>query len=558
VDAVVTDTSAQAKLGLTVGDFALQVDAKSMPITSFRYVTQSSRRFVIVVDDAALSLAGTDRVRRALTAFVNQQMSPQDEAAILRTRSGSGVSEAISADRQLLNEAIGQIEFSPVGNMTGAQRDEFVLVGMTAELRRALAGLNAVPGRKAVVLISENLKLARQHPDRFKSFASLAADASAVYYGVDLGDTSGGIELDSLMLAGDTGGLNLGPDPGIALQRVLRDQEGYYLVGYQAPDYFLVNSGGSADPFAGRLLMRQTKLEVSGADLLARSRTSPVGRGAVQDDFSVRTPIQELAAGINSPFAGSAIHTLVHGIFTSSATLGSLVNIQVWLDIHDLTFTHHLNGTHHASAQVMIAAFGNVDLTASQTTYNLALHLTGEEYQKALRIGWVAQGELPIQVPGAYQLRTSVRDDTSNKMGAANQLIAVPDLSSGDLLLSGVALFAKDYTTIDAGPARRIFAPGTIVDFSYQILNPTVEQGKSTATESMLELFRENEQIFVGSPQILPAAAVEDQKRRSMIGELRLGTKLKAGRYWLKLTVTEKAAKTPRHAEQWVDFQVRP
>jgi hypothetical protein len=71
----------------------------------------------------------------------------------------------------------------------------------------------------------------RRRLARAERFAALAAYVSAVFNGLDMRDSSQAVELDTLMLAGDTGGLNLGPELSTALASVLRDQRGYYLAG---------------------------------------------------------------------------------------------------------------------------------------------------------------------------------------------------------------------------------------------------------------------------------------------------------------------------------------
>jgi VWFA-related protein len=551
VDAAVTDAGGLAVTSLAAADFELLAGGKPVPIASFSYVTQSPRRLVLLVDDAGLSRQGVDRVRNALTGFVTGQMGPSDEAAILRTRAGSGVLEAITSDQRVLRDAIAQIRVDPSQGAAGKAHEEFVLAGMAVTLRRALAGLAAVPGRKAIVLISENLALARQHADLFAPFASLAADASAVFYTVDLRDSGASVELDTLMLTGDTGGLDLGSELSTGLARVLRDQEGYYLLGYHAEDE-------GASILYGRGEASLPRVRIGNAALLVRWRSSPLGAGTPERDFRARTPAQELSSAINSPFAGGAIRVQVTPIFDNTLKFGPMVTALVWMDAHDLTFTHQLNGLHKASGAVVVSAFDSSGVSAGQTSLSVAVQLTGEQYQKALQHGLLCQTQLPMHAPGTYQVRAAMRDETSSRMGTASQLVQAPDLTSGALTLSGISIRGKDSTTLDDGPARRIFAPGEKLSYIYQILNPWSGPQKPEELEIRLRLFRDDVEVFRGAPQILPAKTMEDPKRCTMAGELELGAKLAAGHYWLEVAVAAGQSEKPRQAQQWIDFEVRP
>lgn len=531
VDAVVTDADGRTAPRLTAADFDLSVDGKSRPITSFSFVGAQPRRLIFLVDDTRLSLDGVGRVRTALSRLVESQMQAGDEAAVIRTRSGSGVLEALTSDKKLLGDAVKQIELTP-----GEATDEFVMAGIVTTLRAAMSGLTIIPGRKAVVLISENLALARRHPERFESLEGLTAAASAIFYSVDLKHASTGVELDNLMLTGETGGLNLGPDPAVALARIAKDQDGYYLLGWE---------NGEAGP--GR-----TKVQTKDTRLYTRYRGVPLGEAAHDPGFRSLTSTQALAAAIYSPFRGDAIRAGVYPTFAYSPVLGLHVVVQVWVDTSGLTFTNLLDGLHCASAQVAISVLGNTGTPVVDTTYDLTLNLNGEDYPKALRQGWVGQAEMRVPAAGTYLVRAAVLDGTSSRMGSASSLVDVPAVTGGQMMLSGIAIHGKNPA------AHRVFAPGSVVNFEYQILNPVNAEGKPADLESLVHLYRGTDAVFTGAPQPLTAKGPENPKMRTIAGELTLGPKLPAGRYWLQVTVSDKGAPKPRQAQQWVDFEVRP
>ena len=531
VDAVVTDAGGRTAPRLTTADFDLSVDGKSKPITSFSFVGGQPRRLIFLVDDTRLSLDGVARVRAALSGLVESQMQAGDEAAVIRTRSRSGILESLTSDKKVLVEAIQQIEFTP-----GEAKDEFVLAGIVTTLREAISGLTIIPGRKAVVLISENVALARRHPERFESMVALTAQASAVFYSVDLKHEAAGAGLDNLMVTGESGGLNLGPDPAVALARVVRDQEGYYLLGWE---------GGEAGPGL-------TKVQTRDTGLYTRYRGVPLGEAPHDPGFRSLTSAQALAAVIYSPFRSDAIRAAVYPTFAYSTALGLHIIVQVWVDLSGLTYTHQLDGLHRASAQVAISVLGNAGTPVVDTTHELTLQLTPEDYEKSLRQGWVGQTEMRVPAAGPYLVRVAVLDGTSSRMGSASRLVDVPDVTDGQMILSGIAIHGKNPA------AHRVFAPGSVVNFEYQILNPPTAQGKPADVESLVHLYRGTDAVFTGVPQPLPAKNLENPKVRLIAGELTLGPKLPPGRYWLQVTVSDKGAQKPRQAQQWVDFEVRP
>jgi VWFA-related protein len=214
VDAVVTDASGKPVTDLKVEDFELLQDGQPQKITSFDFINLATRRttatpaisvrartgnsdvpppplirsltadqiqrtIAIVVDDLALSFDSAVRVRDALKKWVDTQMLPGDLVAIVRTRSGMGSMQRFSMDSQTLRAAIDQIQYVPgrVGTSSSAplqaqlptdgvldtrQFDDEVtlayLTGSLASIREVIRGLRDLPGRKSLILFSEDMR----------------------------------------------------------------------------------------------------------------------------------------------------------------------------------------------------------------------------------------------------------------------------------------------------------------------------------------------------------------------------------------------------------------
>jgi VWFA-related protein len=214
VDAVVTKDG-RVVSHLTPNDFVITEDGKPQTITHFSYVsnvpTQNSenavakstpstasavlpavvrrddprRTIAFVVDDLGISLESIRSVKEQLAKFVDERLQPQDLVAIIRTGGEVGALQQFTNDRRLLHRAIDSLRWnlcSRVGYSAEPALANMVVptdtlgsgqnaVGLCAELqggplkgtvralRFILAGMGNLPGRKAMVLLSDSLPL---------------------------------------------------------------------------------------------------------------------------------------------------------------------------------------------------------------------------------------------------------------------------------------------------------------------------------------------------------------------------------------------------------------
>src|SRR5215204_6230833 len=121
IDAVVTGGDGRQVTGLDASDFEILEDGRPQQITNFSYVSlaglaptappapskrkerdyippppaalrpeQVRRTIALVVDDLGLSFESTVHVRQALRKFIDEQLQPNDLAAVIMTSAGSG------------------------------------------------------------------------------------------------------------------------------------------------------------------------------------------------------------------------------------------------------------------------------------------------------------------------------------------------------------------------------------------------------------------------------------------------------------------------------------
>ena len=162
------------------------------------------RTIVLVVDDLGIAWINMEPTRKALRRFVAEQVRPNDLVALVKTSVNAGVGQQLTRDRRLLDAAIEQVKWSgfsrrgiasfealnavlPTSSGTpgpgaganfGFERSDPTDLGRLDQLREsmsaggtlgmlqlAIRGVRDLPGRKAVVLISEGFELFERDPD---------------------------------------------------------------------------------------------------------------------------------------------------------------------------------------------------------------------------------------------------------------------------------------------------------------------------------------------------------------------------------------------------------
>lgn len=274
------------------------------------------RAIAVVVDELGLTMASINRSKKALRRFVNQQIRPNDLVALVRT--GVEIEEiSFTSNKSQLLKALDEVKFNPM-NRPGLDtppgvsrqlqrskqaRAKLLTLDTLGTLWRTVSLMKRLPFRRSLVLVSDGLRL--DYSDKvedvnivsqIKHATRLLTDechrASLVVYSIDARG------LDSLsfraermfarqmgrrsfyqhqqrsglhLLAADTGGMFFkdSNDLSHATQRILRDQQGYYLIAY-TPD----QSGSEVDK--GRF--DKIKVKVDRRGLRVRSRSAAFGK----------------------------------------------------------------------------------------------------------------------------------------------------------------------------------------------------------------------------------------------------------------------------------------
>jgi hypothetical protein len=285
---------------------------------------------------------------------------------------------------------------------------------------------------------------------------------------------------------------------------------------------------------------------------------------------------EQLMAALSSPFGSGAVRLRLTALFASNEKQGSFVQSMLQIDARDLTFSGEPDDWHKAVVDVLLVTFSDTGAQMDQTAQTYTIRLKGETYQAALEHGVIYTINHPVKKPGAYQLRTAVRDSATEKVGSASQFIEVPDVSKGHLTISGIVVRAskppaiaptlaaapppisKEETEILGSPAIRMFHPGKRLDYAFEVLNAQEDQKtRQPALESQLFLFHDGKQIYAGKPKEVKPERRAPDSNVFTAGQLQLGSSMEPGEYAMQIVVTDKLAKEKfRTVAQSIDFEI--
>ncbi|HEX7332476.1 MAG TPA: VWA domain-containing protein [Pyrinomonadaceae bacterium] len=346
-------------------------------------------------------------------------------------------------------------------------------------------------------------------------------------------------------------------DLGTSIDRIMQDQQGYYLIGYR-PEESSVAPDGSR-----RLHELRVKVKRSGTKV--RSRAGYFGVSYNKRGQRPNTREEQLRAALTSPFGAGDIKIQLTSLFRDEPKGGGgYLRSLLYIDARDLKFTEATDGTRSAEVEMVAVAFGDNGRVIDQISYPQTIRAANAtEYQRLLEQGLVTVLDFPLKKGGPYQLRVVVRDGTSQRTGAAMQFVEAPTLANSRLALSGIVVSSAheaDKASASeqdnrSGPAVRQLRPGMMLDYRFLIYN--AQAGGTDSLQTQMRLLRDGKPVFTGKLASLDISKEANPKRINSGGRLRLGPDLVPGDYVLHITVRNTTdPKKPRVATQWIDFQI--
>jgi len=244
----------------------------------------------------------------------------------------------------------------------------------------------------------------------------------------------------------------------------------------------------------------------------------------------------------------------------------------LYIDPRDLTFNDDA-GFHRTSIDVMAITFGDNGVPIDQIARTYQIRLPDDDYKRILRQGLVYNVTVPVKKPGAYQLRVSLRDSASERVGSASQFIDAPDIKKKRLALSGLVVRGEANAKVtapnasategrEAGDAEtsaavRHFKAGNVLDYALFVYNAKLDTTSHPQLMVQMKLFRDGTEVFTGKESKLNPGTQTDMQRLMAGGAIQLGTDMTPGDYVIQIMVTDLIAdKKHNVVTQWMDFQV--
>ena len=669
IDVTVTDRNGKIVRDLKPGDFEIYENGKKQDISNFTFISnvkqatvtdkpadrkappavlppspvkpeQVRRTIALVVDDLSLSFESTYYARRALKKFVDEQMEEGDLVAIVRTGGGIGALQQFTTDKRQLYAAIDRVRWNPMGTgRVGAfepmeakvdlgptpdpgpggrtieemRRDQdnfrasIFATGTLGAINYVVRGMDELPGRKSIMLISDGFKLFETDRNGMRDYSRVleslrrlvdAANRASVvvytldarglaYTGLTAADNTGGRSPDEIesdlsnrrndlfdtqegliYLAKQTGGLAIRNTNDLSggIRKILDDQS-YYLIGFVPDDE-------TFDPKVRRFNKLSVKVKQPGLTTRFRSGFFGVSDDSMKAAAASSGPTgrDKLFRAVTSPFGVGQIPVRMNALFGAAPDGKQFVRSLLHIDLKDVKFEEQPDKSQKAVIEILVIAYGDNGLIVDQTGKTYTLAFPPAAYEKYLREGLVHIFTFPVKQPGAYQLRIAIRDVATDRVGSTNQFIDIPNIKKDRLIMSGLVLenipldewkrrgenpsALTTATTAFNDTSARQFKSGTVLNYAYTLFNARPGSLEGGSVESQLRLFRDGQVIFEGKPQ-KQSADNPRPKAADLAGSFLLGTVLASGDYVLQITVTDKLANPKRNSvSQFVQFQI--
>ncbi|MES1261417.1 MAG: VWA domain-containing protein [Acidobacteriota bacterium] len=633
IDATVTDSSGRHIADLRPEELEVYEDGKLQKITNFSYISSAPagagsplpgvapaqeappfaralkarevrRTLALVADNLGIAASNIPRLKAALKNFVSRQMLPGDLVSILTTSGGMGALQQFTSDKRQLYAAIERVQWFPGGRvgaspfaaiadgdpaiagamesnnrrlaLAAAQRDNLIATGSLESVRYVVEGMRRLPGRKALVLVSEGFVVPPEDLARLIDQANRAGvvvdtlDARGVVFtGLDAADDVALRHLYSAsneradkykasqrslqILARSTGGRFVAGDNdlGAALREAVADTDGYYLLGYQPrrSDFDAVN---------GAPVFHSIQVKVRRAGLTVRTRSGFYGAPELTLPALPNSRAEQMKAALYSPFQGD-LNVRLSTLYSAgekdakSARRGALLRAILIIDAHDLTFEDQPDGKKKADLDVVGAVFGGDNKMVTSSDKTFTVNLGPEEWRQTVESGFVYQMYVPVAKSGPHQFRLALRDAGSGKTGSASAFVDIPDFNRRGLTLSSLEL------SMAGSPTDKIvrrFAAGSLLDFACDIFGQTVDKRTGQPKiEFEVRLFRGPERIF--QSRAITMHAQDPGKQMILAGNVRLPGTLPRGEYAMEVVAYDRLAGADRQtATQWIDFSL--
>lgn len=489
VDARVVDKNGQPITDLNANDFELYQNNQRQKIISCRYVTeaQNQRTIVFVVDDLSMDFGEIERSRQVIRKFVESDMRPGDQIAIVQTSNGIGFLNQLTSDKMQLQDSIRSMrwinasalsgcgfddcrsdepdegifvspgadigtEFSLLENMRGRRilRNAFRAFGaQMAAVRNCIHALQTIPGSKHILLLTSRTIYRKQDLARsngtsdtvqgllqpyFNSLADEAFRSSATIS--TLAMRPGKLQTDTsepydkhLPYSQKTGGF-VAEDAAFLTNGInLLDKElgGFYLISYVPPKNTL-GSGQWSSFHQIRIEVKKKGGTVTHRDGFCRIALCP--------QIDPPSEMNSLKQSVYPPLFHNDVKISLNAGYANASEPGYLIRARMHAESGNLTFVNEKDGSHSLALDLTTAAVDCKGWIRDLKTLQIGVKLSKEDYVHAQAEGIDLEICMLVRTSGGYYVHASLQDRVSGKSGTAYQYLEVPQEKNRRLLLS--------------------------------------------------------------------------------------------------------------------------
>jgi VWFA-related protein len=532
IDAIVTGKKGEYVRDLTAKDFRVWEDNKEQTIKSFALETDSTltepRRLVLFFDDSGMSVADQGRALQAAASFVDANTGPNRLIAVVTFDGGFRVAQTFTGNAGRLKEVMRGVSFTAssdsepgvIGGVRGrpvAGPDATNARGLIQSVENLARNLNAVQGRKVVVLFTGPASLAAAPPADVASLIQIcnrsnvavypvvpgaaAQDASGAAFdlgqhqqpltrnarlgaapGIGNGPVPGGQADENLpfTIANGTGGLVLSGSNDLRgqLLKIGAEQSQWYVLGYTPPD--------SKEGVCHTL---RVKVDRSGSAVRSRSSYCTAKPQDLLAENRVEKDLEKRAAGQADGAAAS-----IQAPFFYAAPNVARVNVAMEIATDALKFENQ-KGRLHAEMNILgIASASDGSVAARFSDIVKRDFATEQDLDKWKRKPLHYEKEFKI-VAGQYSL-TVVFSSGGASFGKVQAPLMVPAYERSQFAISGLAL------SNEVRPASELGLEASLIDEGTPLI-----AGGTQLIPTGSNAFTKSEQAFCYFEVYTPGAA---------------------------------------------------
>jgi VWFA-related protein len=444
IDVRVTDKKGNPVQGLKAEDFKLYQDGRQQKITEFHEIGPEKngaepRIIIFIIDDLGLKQKKYDQIRMAIRHFTDNVMQSTDIVALARTAGGGIVFQPLTSDTTEIRASIDRWQWSvgaekPKNNSVNSRalfsiKDTRPLSAVSS----IMSGLVVIPGRKAVILFSNNspemmfyhLMPMNQISKAFVNIYQCALPKWNRNW-KDLVENTGGYAIKATT------------DSFQEIEQVLDDYGQCYLLGYK-PDEITLNfnyqksvtrqGANTVISITSDSKIHSLKIKMNRGGMKVRTKA-----GFSNDSLAPQTnPIPDQASDVmfksrlsSSSFLSGNLKVTAEAFPFFSPEKKNIVRITLRVDGENLAFgskTEDGNRIAEADVTGTMTLESFIDTHRGQARFIAPIEGFEEQRKRAFNTSF----EIQVPGPGLYNLRATVLQRIAGRFGNVSILVEVPD-----------------------------------------------------------------------------------------------------------------------------------